>query len=81
MHLFTCPQQCTQISKRLSSLPQGGEVTLPPKREVFYLSQRPYLVSGRCAHTAYACYDVWLPDTASEGQAPLFQQAKVDTEV
>lgn len=26
---------------------QGGEVTLPPKREVFYLSQRPYLVSGR----------------------------------
>jgi len=26
---------------------QGGEVTLPPKREVFYLSQRPYLVAGR----------------------------------
>ena len=25
---------------------QAGEVTLPPKGEVFYLSQRPYLVSG-----------------------------------
>ena len=25
---------------------QAGEVTLPPKGELFYLSQRPYLVSG-----------------------------------
>lgn len=39
---------------------QGGEVTLPPKREVFYLSQRPYLVAGRqesvdCVHSSYLC--------------------------
>lgn len=32
-----------------SPVVQGGEVTLPPKREVFYLSQRPYLVAGRCS--------------------------------
>lgn len=25
---------------------QAGEVTLPPKGELFYLSQRPYLVAG-----------------------------------
>mmetsp|Transcript_1337 Transcript_1337/g.3997 ORF Transcript_1337/g.3997 Transcript_1337/m.3997 type:complete len:758 (-) Transcript_1337:479-2752(-) len=25
---------------------QGGEVTLPPARQLFYLSQRPYLVAG-----------------------------------
>ena len=25
---------------------QGGEVTLPPARRLFYLSQRPYLVAG-----------------------------------
>jgi len=29
----------------LSSL-QGGEITLPEKRALFYLSQRPYLVAG-----------------------------------
>ena len=25
---------------------QGGEITLPEKRALFYLSQRPYLVAG-----------------------------------
>ena len=30
----------------LPSRPQAGEITLPPKGELFYLSQRPYLVSG-----------------------------------
>lgn len=28
------------------SLAQGGEITLPEKRALFYLSQRPYLVAG-----------------------------------
>lgn len=27
-------------------LPQAGEITTPEKGKVFYLSQRPYLVTG-----------------------------------
>lgn len=35
------PLSCSRRGER-----QGGEVTLPPARQLFYLSQRPYLVAG-----------------------------------
>ncbi|GFH24372.1 ABC transporter domain-containing protein, partial [Haematococcus lacustris] len=56
---------------------QAGEITTPHKTKLFYLAQRPYLVTGTLRDQLLYPFPpraVWLAATVKESQPQLLSQ-------